>query len=185
MPNTTHGIGDPGRVAASRRLRAVAGTRRAVLQRLVDLAAELAEAPVAFISIVGESDQVFLAERGLPEWAAAAGTTLDQSICQEVVARGRPLIAGSLADDPERADHPAVVSLDLSAYVGLPVFSADGHPVGALAVADDRPREWSQAAVAELALLADVVSDELELQDLREHERFEQTWNAVPAFQRR
>jgi GAF domain-containing protein len=160
-------------------------TRRLVIDRLVRLAADLAEAPIAFVTIVEEDRQVFVAQIGLPEDIAAEGSTpIEYSICQHAVSRGRPLVVGDARRDALLRDHPAVVSLGVAAYAGMPVIIEDTKPIGTLCVVDVTARDWSADLLAQLTLLADVVADQFELQ---EHERaaaFRRMWRGVPEYAR-
>jgi GAF domain-containing protein len=132
--------------------------------RLTCLAAQLLEAPVAMVSLVDADRQFFLSACGLPEPIhTARETTLELSICQHVVATGRPVISTDTRCDPRLAGNGAVVALGIVAYAGLPLVTADGHTVGSLSVADVVPRDWTGHQLTILAHLADITMDEMRL----------------------
>lgn len=172
---------DPLRLRAARQAQNLDPARHQVLTRLAVLAAELADAPVALITVVEEHRQAFVAQYGLPEALAASGETpIDYSMCQYAVDTGKPLIVGSLADDPSFRNHPASCELGVAAYAGIPLVTSEGHALGALCVLDFVSRDWSDDVLARLALLADVVIDEFELEAHEKAEAFRRTWRAIP-----
>lgn len=172
---------DPQRLTAVRQVRNLDPARRQIMTRLAVLAAELCDAPVALITIVDDQRQVFAAQWGLPEELAQRGETpIDYSMCQFAVSTGKPLIVDSMADDPEFRTHPAFLELGVAAYAGIPLVTSEGHALGALCVIDFVPRDWSDDVLARLALLAEVVTDEFELQSHERAEAFRRTWRAIP-----
>ena len=176
---------DQSRLRAVQRALMVDGTRARVLDRLVGLAADLVDAPSCMLTIVTADSQVFLSQVGLPEDLAAAGCTpLEFSICQHAVAQGRPLIVRDAGTDPVLRDHPAVLSLGVTAYAGMPLITGDDLVLGTLCVVDFVPRDWSDDQLARLALLADVVMDQFELQGYQQDADFRRAWNGVPELSR-
>lgn len=186
MPNIAVVIENPHRLAAARRAHPADPAEQRIFQRLVELAAELADAPAGLLTIVEDREQVFMAHCGLPEELAEAGRTpIEVSLCQYAVARGRPLIIDDLSGDPAWRDHPAIRELGVRSYAGIPVVTGEGHAVGTLCVLDQVVRHWTDEVLSKLALLADIVSDELELQDHRRRAEFERIWRAIPEYRRR
>jgi GAF domain-containing protein len=154
---------DPARIAAAGRLWPIDASRAHVLDRLVRLAAGLVQAPIAMVTIVEERRHVFAAHTGLPEHLAAVGSTsLEYSICQHAVARGRPLIVADARKDPLLSDNRAVVELGVVAYAGIPLTTSAGHAVGTLCAIDMVPRDWTDDQLAQLAQLAEFVTDQFE-----------------------
>ncbi|MCU1614070.1 MAG: Serine phosphatase RsbU, regulator of sigma subunit (modular protein), partial [Frankiales bacterium] len=62
-----------------------------------------------------------------------------------------------------RAGLPAVTSGQVRSYLGAPLVAASGHVVGALAVYDESPSDWTDDAAELLLQLAASVVAELEL----------------------
>jgi GAF domain-containing protein len=130
--------------------------------RLTRLAAGLLSAPVSLLTFVEVDRQFFLSSYGLPEpIRSARQTALEYSICQYVVAGGRPVIINDTAQDMRLRRHLAVTELGVAAYAGMPLFDARGYAGGALAVVDFVPRDWTGDKLAILANLANVATEEL------------------------
>lgn len=176
---------DPVRLEEARRARDLDPERREILRRLVVLAAELADAPVALVTIVDGECQTFAAHYGLPDELAAAGqTAIDYSLCQFAVTSGRPLIVEELAADPMLRGHPAHDVLGVASYAGVPVVTGSGQALGTVCVLDFVPRGWPDDVLARLALLADLASDQFDLQAHERREAFRRTWQAIPEHSR-
>lgn len=172
---------EPIRLEEARRVQPIDPDRRQILRRLTTLAAELCDAPVALVTIVEDERQVFAAHYGLPADLACAGDTpIEYSLCKYAVASGRPLIVESVADEAMLRGHPAADVLGVAAYAGIPVVTDGGPAIGALCVLDFVARPWSDDMLARLALLADLVSDQFNLQNHERREAFRRTWKAIP-----
>jgi GAF domain-containing protein len=164
VASVSDALTDPDRLAALRRLVLLDSPPRATFDRLTHLAAQLLEAPLAMVSLVEADRQFFLSACGLPEpIRTMRQTTLDLSICQHVVATGRPVIAADTRHDPLLAGSGAVAALGIVAYAGLPLVTPEGHAVGCLSVADVVPRDWTGHQLTILAHLADITVDEMRL----------------------
>jgi GAF domain-containing protein len=64
-------------------------------------------------------------------------------------------------------DNPAVTERGVLAYAGVPVSGQDGLPIGALAVVEDHPRDWTTGDVKLLRDLANILGGELELREMK------------------
>lgn len=174
-------LSDQVRLKTVERMIPVDRQRIRILNRIVRLASELVEAPIALLTLVEAHRQVFVAQTGLPEDLAAAGSTpIEYSICQHAVTRRRPLIVGDARTDPLLRHHPAVLTLGVVAYAGIPLITSDGETVGTLCAIDMGPRDWTDDQLARLALLADVAMDQLQLQYHDRAAAFRQAWKGVP-----
>jgi PAS domain S-box-containing protein len=184
-------LADPGRLAALRQTNLLDTPAEAVFDRLARLAARVADTPIAVMSLIDRDRQFFKACLGLPEpWASARETPVSQSMCRHVLATRQPLVVRDLRWDPRAADSRFIDDLGAVAYLGIPLVVSSGHVLGALCVADRRPREWTEDEVAGLTDLAGLVMDEIELRsDLHAHEfadaalaqRSEHLWGALEA----
>ncbi|HUZ53989.1 MAG TPA: GAF domain-containing SpoIIE family protein phosphatase [Streptosporangiaceae bacterium] len=103
-----------------------------------------------------------------PTWATAplsvdAPSAIERSLCQFVIDSGKELIIDDatigLPSELSRSGEPA----GLMAWAGFPVREPGGRAVGAVCVADLRPRPWSAYDVQMLAGLAQVASSEVAL----------------------
>lgn len=164
-------IRDRHRLGAVRRLVVLDTPPSPAFDRLTRLAATLLGCPISLLTIIDAERQWFKSSHGLPEpLASARETALSHSICKFVVARGDRVVLPDLAADPELCDHPALLELGVRAYAGSPVWSPDGHAVGALCVADTAPRPWDDLQLALLDDLAGIATRELAL---NVHERMD------------
>ena len=133
------------------------------------------------LTVVEGHRQALAAHTGLPEQAAAAESLpLEDSICERAVASGRPLIVGDARRDPLLQDIPPVADLGMVAYAGIPLITTERQAVGSLCAADVVPRDWLDDQLAQLALLADIAADEVELQRHRRAAALRREWAGVP-----
>jgi serine phosphatase RsbU (regulator of sigma subunit) len=150
-------LDDPARLAAIENLVAT-GDRDDRFDRVVRMARRLFDVPVAAVNLVDDRQQVSLAQVGL----TASVRPVSESLCAVAVTEDRPIVLPDARQDPHFAQHPAVVSDEPAIfYAGLPLH-ADGHVVGTLCLADDRPRELSEAEEKMLGDLAAWVEQELD-----------------------
>lgn len=155
-------VASPARLAALRRAGVLDLSGDSRLQRISRLATALLGAPVSLVSLVDADRQVFVAQVGLSEpWASQGGTPLSHSFCQYVVDDDAPLVIADAREDDRLRDNPAITALDVVAYCGVPLRTADGHPLGAFCVIDDEPREWTPEEIALVRDLAALVQTEL------------------------
>ncbi len=127
--------------------------------RITRIAARELGAPVSLISLVDTHRQFFKSAHGLPEpWSGARETPLSHSFCQHVVRDDAALVVEDAAAHPRVRDNLAVRDLGVAAYLGVPVRTPDGEPLGALCVADVEPRTWSDQDLAVLDELAAAVT---------------------------
>jgi GAF domain-containing protein len=149
-------IGDPERLAA------VAGTaliedRRPdpVLYRLARQARRVLDVPTVFLSVLDDDRQYFAAADGLSASLTAAGSTpLSHAFCLYTVGQGKALVVPDARVDERLAGNPAIAEHGMVAYVGVPVFTAERQPIGALCATDVVPRFWSLEQVGVLHDLA-------------------------------
>ena len=125
---------------------------------IANLAAGLFAAPIALVSLLGRTDQWFLAKVGTPEIRAPS----EDSFCARLIA-GPDMPAIVVPDarlDPRFAQLPAVVGQPgLLFYAGAPVLF-EGEAVGTVCVFDTKPHEDvdSVAALAQLERLAELTA---------------------------
>ncbi|WP_346621169.1 SpoIIE family protein phosphatase [Blastococcus montanus] len=152
---------DPLRIAAARRLLLeVPGP--AAFDRLSALAARLLAAAHAKVTLFTDHD-VVVGGYGLPAGVVGGPALLTGALSAITVRQGSPLSVSAATRDDRVAALPAVTSGEIRAYLGVPLTAASGQVVGALAVYDPAPREWSHDAVELLEQLAASVVAELEL----------------------
>ncbi|HEX8274298.1 MAG TPA: PAS domain S-box protein [Longimicrobiaceae bacterium] len=152
------------RLAALRRTGLLDTPPEEAFDRLTRLASRILEAPVALVSLVDRDRQFFKSAVGFPEgWTHVRETPLSHSLCQHVVATGVPLAVEDAREHPVLAASPAIASMGMVSYAGVPLSASDGHVLGAFCVLDATPREWTDREVEVLRDLAASVVTEIEL----------------------
>ncbi|KNC16589.1 MULTISPECIES: putative bifunctional diguanylate cyclase/phosphodiesterase [Pseudomonas] len=134
-----------------------------VLDRIVALAVEVFDTPIALISILEEQQQWFRAKIGI----SATSTSRDVSFC------GHTILVDDFFEIPDthldpRFRHNELVTgaPGIRYYAGVPLLTHDGLALGSLCVIDQKPRPpMSAAQLASLHHLSQLVV--LRLHDLR------------------
>lgn len=172
-------VEDRYRVAAVRRLIPLYRPPSRVFDRLTALAAQLLEAPVALLTLVEDDRQFFISSYGLEEpIRSARQTPIEYSICQYAVAASRPLLVPDATKDPVLANHRAVTELGVVSYVGIPLITPNHWAVGTLCTIDFCSRDWTDAQVAALDMLAGVCMDEIRLVGYDRQADLDRQWGA-------
>jgi diguanylate cyclase (GGDEF)-like protein len=158
---------DAERIAALNAEGLLDGAPEPMFDRFARLAARVANAPTALVSVVGDDRQCFAGLCGLGQpWADARQTPLSHSFCQHVMANAAPLIIEDARVDPVLCSNLAIVDLDVIAYAGFPIVSPSGQVLGSLCAIDSKPRTWAQAQLEALDDVALLVAHELQRREL-------------------
>ena len=132
--------------------------------RLARLAAEVLQAPLAFVTVVDERRSFWKSCIGVD---AAAGedrqNPVEESFCQYVVGSGERLIVGNTRENPLTRSNPSVETMGVAAWAGFPVHAPGGEVLGSFCVVDTKPREWTDHHVAVLKTLSEAASGEVAL----------------------
>lgn len=129
-------IRDPARVAALRRTGLLDTVPEAAFDRLTRLAARLASAPVALVSLVDADRQFLKSCLGVDEpLASERQTPLSHSFCQHVVVRQAPLVVEDAREHPLVMSNPAIPDYGVIAYAGFPLVSGS-EVIGSFCVVD-------------------------------------------------
>ncbi|HMA35738.1 MAG TPA: diguanylate cyclase [Chloroflexia bacterium] len=159
-------IHDPARLAALTRLALLEAPASPAFDRLTRLAARLLRAPAAVLSAIAADRQVVKSALGLPApWTAQGEIPLTLSFCQYTLLTDQPFLVEDAAQHPWLRDNPAIRSLGIAAYAGVPLVTAAGHAVGVLCVIDFQLRAWTAADSADLQDLAALGRAEIERRD--------------------
>ncbi len=133
------------------------------LDRITSLAAFAFNAPVAFVSIVGDDKQRFISRIGLP----VGETDIRFSICAHAIACNEVMVVPDLREDPRFENNPLVVAPPhLLFYAGAPLVAKNGVAIGAMCIMDTKVREFSEPERAQLSTLAQLVIAQLELRNM-------------------
>ena len=142
------------RLAALDRLGLCGSPPSAAFDRVTRLAACALGAPIALVSLVGETRQWFKSKIGLD----VAETPRQFSFCSHAVVGRAPLIVPDALLDSRFADNPLVTGEPgIRAYAGMPLNTSDGHAIGTLCVIDRRPRPFSREDIDILRDFAAIV----------------------------
>ncbi len=153
----------PARLAALVAEGLLDGGPEPVFDRFARVAACVAGAPVATLTLVTEDRQYFAGMSGVAQpLADARETPLSHSFCQHVVANEAPLVIEDARRDPVLCSNLAIVDLDVIAYAGFPIVTPQGHVLGSLCAIDDTPRVWDPRHLDALADIAVLIGNELE-----------------------
>jgi len=107
------------------------------LQRTVDFAAHLCDAPIALISLVEDERQRFLARTGID----VDETPRPTSFCAHAMLEMTPMEVPDATLDPRFTDNPLVTDEpNIRFYAGAPLVSVEGAPLGSLCIIDTKPR---------------------------------------------
>ena len=159
-------LDDPARLDSLRSLGLIDAQPEAGFDRLTALAIQVFDAPVALISLVDDSRQLFKGCFGLPEpYATTRETPLSHSFCKHVVQSGKPLILSDTREHDQFKSNLAVRDLGVIAYAGMPLVSSEGHRLGSFCVIDSQPRQWTEEEIRILRCMADCVETEIESKD--------------------
>jgi signal transduction histidine kinase len=127
---------------------------------IVQLAADLCEAPFAAVSLA-ESDRLcFKAKVGL----AVDALDREGAFCDTVVSSKAPLIIDNALEDPRFCASGLVCgAAHVRAYCGMPLVTPSAAIIGSLCVLDTKPREWRPVQREAVRVLAAQVVARLEL----------------------
>lgn len=133
--------------------------------RLARLAAKAVQSSAAFVSLANcDADEiVFAGITGLPEIPAGERKPLSQTICRHVVSSGKPLVVADTQTHPLARHEATIQELDIGAYLGVPLTTAEGEVVGVFCTVDRHAREWSPAQIEIAEGLAAAVMTEIGL----------------------
>ena len=154
---------DAERLLALHRLRILDTPPSESFDRITSLAAQSLQVPIVLLSLVDESRQWFKSSVGLD----ATETARDISFCGHVVFERRPIVVMDATQDERFADNPLVAGAPhIRAYIGIPIFTLDGQPIGTLCAVDVRPRVFRGQEVETLTKFAKIVEETIHAQEI-------------------
>lgn len=162
MTEWTEAARDPMRVAAVRKTNLLDTPPEECLDRLTKLAVEKLGVHAAFVSVIDENTAFFKSCFGFGEPLRTTRTLDGETFCHHTLVSDGLLIIDDARAHPSYANVPTVRSLGVVAYLGVPLHSADGHPLGAFALIDLKPRRWSREEITTACLLARAALREIE-----------------------
>lgn len=149
---------DPARLDAVVRSRLAGSPREAVFDELTSLAAQLLDAPLAFVTVVDDRRSFWKSAHGVRD--AMRSSSVSDSFCQYVIELGSELMVGDVEHHPTTAQNPSIASMGVKAWAGCPVV-LDGQTLGTFCVVDRRARDWTDRDRQILRTLASSVNREV------------------------
>lgn len=148
------------RLAALRHLNILDTPREARYDSIVELAAELCDAPIAVINLIDEKRQWFKAEVGL----GVRETPIETSLCSHVILQPGLTIITDTLTDPRMCGNPLCLEpQNLRFYAGALLQTESGLPIGTLCVLDNKPRDLDERQKRVLVVLAEQVMTQIQL----------------------
>jgi excisionase family DNA binding protein len=147
-------IAEPARLAATRASGLLDTPAHASYDRIVRLASQVLDAPIALITLIDADRQWFKARFGM----SMTHTPRSWAFCDVAIASDAMLVVEDALQDPRFAANPLVTGPEgVRFYAGVPLADPDGFRLGTLCVLDRRPRTLTRDqawALTELAALA-------------------------------
>ncbi|HEX2201909.1 MAG TPA: GAF domain-containing protein [Longimicrobium sp.] len=158
-------VRDLARVAAVRATGLLDAPAEPAFERLTRLAVRLLRVPAAFLSLVDEERDFYMASTGFREPLASSRELAGRTFCHYTLAGAtpeRPLVIDDTRAHPEYREVPTVRTLGVAAYVGVPLV-VSGQPIGSFCAIDTEPHPWTEAEVEVLREMAASAQREIEL----------------------
>jgi hypothetical protein len=127
---------------------------------LVELAAQICNAPISLITLLDKNQQWFKAKKGITE----KNTSRDAAFCTHAILQDEVMQVQDTTKDERFYDNPFVTGdLNVRFYAGTPIISPEGFKLGTICVIDNQPRQLLPEQEAALKILAKQVTKLLEL----------------------
>ncbi|ACL96531.2 hybrid sensor histidine kinase/response regulator [Caulobacter vibrioides] len=127
---------------------------------IVQAARDACQAPIAVLSLIDSDRQWFKARVGIE----ACETERDASFCAHAVAASKTLSIPDARLDARFKDNRLVNGPEqIRSYLGAPIMTREGVAIGAVAVIDQRPRDWSSGDTQALERLARIAARLIEM----------------------
>lgn len=150
-------LSDPARLAALHGTGLLDTPQSGALDGVAVLTAEALATPFAAVSLLDGSRELLIG-CNVADIEFARVRTAAASIGKFTVISGIPFIVEDATVHPLLANHPLVLSGEVGAYAGVPIFSDDDDAVGSLFAWDTRPLNWSGGQILVLQDMADLAS---------------------------
>lgn len=161
MPSAPLPVTEAERLAALRSYEILDTACETTFDNIAELAAQLTDSPISFVSLTDAQRQWFKARKGLQ----AVEVPREQSFCAWAILKPDEVtVVPDTRADARFADNPLVLgNPDIRFYAGAPLVNRDGAALGTLCVLDREPRQFTETQRQILARLADTVMTTLEL----------------------
>lgn len=160
---TLYDRSDPARLQSLRMTELLDAPPDEVFERLTRLASRLVHVPAAFVNLVDDRRDFLQSCFGFGEPLSTVRQLEETTFCHYALGRGEPLVIGDAREHPVYRTVPAVTSMGLVSYVGVPIRDAQSRPLGTFCVVDYHPRRWTDDEVQVLSELAASAEREIRL----------------------
>ena len=149
---------DASHVAVVQRVRSEDQDDKRVFDRLTSLVSALLEAPVSLL-LVSDADELLFASYFGPDGplAEVKAFPIAQAYCQHALGSRAPFAVADSRIDPLVCELAPTTELGVVAYLGIPLLTSAGEPIGILCALDFEPREWSERDIRVVEDLAATV----------------------------
>ncbi len=132
----------------------------AAFERTTNQVSRFLNAPVALFSLIEGECQTMLGATGYPGPKIVPS---ESSMCTHVRDSGRDIIIDDLTRSELGEVAGNMTAAGANAYLGTPVFSPDGQPIGSLCAIDFPSRSWEPSDLDLLRALAEGLTDKIAL----------------------
>lgn len=153
-------IADPRRLAILEATQLTHSGGEVFFDRLTRMAAELLDAPAAFLSLVDRDGDFYKSFFGFDEPLATTRRLSGETFCHHTLVSEGSLIVDDTLAHPLFQSVPTVHSLGVKAYLGI-LLSVQEQPLGAFCVIDHHPRRWTEQDIDTVAVLARAANAEI------------------------
>jgi hypothetical protein len=133
----------------------------AAFHSLTEFAATSFNTDRSMITLIDRDRQWFASHYG----CSKTEMPLDCSVCVHVAAARMPIVIGDAKRDRRWQNHPAITD-DFRFYAGVPLFSWQRVPIGAMCIVDTKPKRFTASnmrALSSMAVMADCMLEKMRL----------------------
>ena len=129
-----------------------------LIEQVCAVARTVFDVPFAFVSMIAETDAFIVAHQGLD----ICSKPREHALCNVTIRQDQPIVVADTLEDPRFCRSALVLDgPKFRFYAGIPLTVAPHVRLGALCIADTRPRTITAAQVSSLCQLADIVVGQL------------------------
>lgn len=125
----------------------------AALDQICAIAAQLLHTPISHVSLVDETEQLFVGKAGLD----ADRTPREVAFCAHTIMTPKPFVVENAECDPRFYTNPLVTGEPgIKSYLAVPLETSPGIRIGALCAVDRKPRGFNRTDVETLIGLGQI-----------------------------
>lgn len=132
----------------------------AEFDELVELAGQICNCPISFISLIDKDRQWFKARKG----TILSETPKYISFCSHAILQDEVMVVEDATRDLRFYDNPLVTGeMKIRFYASAPILSSSGHKLGTICVIDNEPKRFTGGEIKALSYLSNQITKLLEL----------------------